>query len=265
VTKLALEGIGLRSGRPARVDFHARPGPFALVVHGVPSGLNDLLVVETERATTVRAGRVLVATVEHLFAACAALGLYEGLAVEVTGGEVPFLDGGSRTFADALRTLALSSSAPPRRVVKRETIEHGKSRYEFRPSSHGERSASVALDYDDVRLAPAASWAGDAKDFVERIAPARTFSFYREITDLVRRGQVAHVDPASVVVFAPDAVLASGAPVAADEPARHKLLDLLGDLFLYGGPPVGHVHAYRPGHASTHAILREARARGVVA
>ena len=265
MTKLALEGIGLRSGRPARVDFHVRPGPFTLVVDGVSIGLEFLVVVDNERATTVRAGSALLATVEHLLAACAALGLHEGVAVEVAGGEVPFLDGGSRAFAEALHRLPLSASAPPSKVVRAETILHGKSRYEFRPSRDGERSASVTLDYDDPRLAPAASWSGDPDDFLERIAPARTFSFSHEVEDLVRRGQVSHVDPASVVVFARDAVLASGAPVAADEPARHKLLDLMGDLFLYGGPPLGHVHAYRPGHAATHAILRAARARGVVA
>jgi UDP-3-O-acyl-N-acetylglucosamine deacetylase len=59
-------------------------------------------------------------------------------------------------------------------------------------------------------------------------------------------------------------ILCAGAPFSPDEPARHKLLDLAGDLFVYGGPPRGTVSAYRPGHWSTHEAMRVAIARGVI-
>ena len=259
---VTLEGIGLRSGRPASVVLHARPGPFALRVDGVETPLGALHIEKVDRATVVRAGASVVATVEHLLAACAALGLRDGVAVEVQGGEVPLLDGASSSFARALAALGLPPSPPPLTVVRDETITHFESRYTFRrgPTTH----VSVTLSFDDPRLAPDASWAGDRHDFVSRIAGARTFAFAHEVAALVRAGQASHVDPGSVVVLAPDAVLASGAPFRADEPARHKLLDLIGDLFLHGGPPLGSVHAFRPGHRATHAVLRHAVERGVV-
>ncbi len=66
-----------------------------------------------------------------------------------------------------------------------------------------------------------------------------------------------------VVVIGPE-ILARGRPFEADEPARHKLLDLIGDLFLYGGPPRGSVSASRPGHWATHEAMQRAREAGVL-
>jgi UDP-3-O-[3-hydroxymyristoyl] N-acetylglucosamine deacetylase len=258
-----LDGIGLRSGRPARVVLRARPGPFALSADGVEVALAEVSVEETDRATVVRAGDVRIATVEHLLAACAALGMYDGVVVAVFGGEVPLVDGASRAFLHALRMLAVPPAPAPLVVLRDETLTHGESRYAFRRSSG--THVGVSLAYDDPRISADASWAGDPDDFSVRIASARTFAFAHEVDALVRAGHASHVDPASVVVFAPDAVLASGEPFASDEPARHKLLDLMGDLFIYGGPPRGSVHVFRPGHRATHAVLREALRRGIVA
>ena len=86
----------------------------------------------------------------------------------------------------------------------------------------------------------------------------------REVEALAERGLASHVSPESVVMFTPDAVLHSGRPFEDDEPARHKLLDLAGDLFVHGGPPIGRVIAHRPGHAATHAAIAEARSLGMV-
>lgn len=124
--------------------------------------------------------------------------------------------------------------------------------------------ASVSIDFGDSRLASFASWNGTTEDFVARIAAARTFGFAHEIDELARRGLASHVAKESVVVVTEDAILSAGAPFSADEPARHKLLDLLGDLFVWGGPPMGHVHATIPGHAATHALVAEALTSGLL-
>jgi UDP-3-O-[3-hydroxymyristoyl] N-acetylglucosamine deacetylase len=261
-TSVTLRGIGLRSGRPASVVLHARAGPFAFWARGADVERGALRIEETDRATVVRAGESTFATVEHLLAACAALGLHEGLRVEVDGGEAPLLEGGARGFLVALLALELAPR-PPALVVRRDaTLAHGESRYTFRCATS--TRVDVTLSFDDPRIYPHAAWNGDADDFAVRIAPARTFAFSHELDALVAKGHASHVDPSSVVVLTPDAVLCSGEPFSADEPARHKLLDLMGDLFLYGGPPMGHLHAFRPGHRATHAILRDAFARGVV-
>jgi UDP-3-O-[3-hydroxymyristoyl] N-acetylglucosamine deacetylase len=261
-TFVTLEGIGLRSGRPASVVLQAREGPFAFAALGEEVERCALRIEETDRATVVRAGASPIATVEHLLAACAALGLHEGLRVEVRGGEVPLLDGSARAFVRALGTLELPAYPPPLVVRREATLAHGESQYTFRPAST--TRLDVTLSFDDPRVKPDAAWAGSPDDFCARIAAARTFAFAHEVSALAAMGYASHVDPASVVVLAEGAVLSSGEPFTADEPARHKLMDLMGDLFLYGGPPVGSIHAFRPGHRATHAILREAIARRVV-
>jgi UDP-3-O-[3-hydroxymyristoyl] N-acetylglucosamine deacetylase len=259
---ITLEGVGLRSGRPASVVLRRHRLPFAFAVGDVVTPRSALVVTDGERATTVRAGDDTIATVEHLLAACAALGLHEGLVVEVRGGEVPLLDGAARAFVTALDRLDLAPTPPALTVVRDDTLTHGSSRYTFR---RGDATrVSVTLTYDDARMTADAAWDGSREDFVARIAAARTFAFAHEVAALVEQGHASHVDPASVIVFTPDAVLTSGAFVS-DEPARHKLLDLMGDLFLYGGPPRGSVHALCPGHRATHAIVREALASGVIA
>jgi UDP-3-O-[3-hydroxymyristoyl] N-acetylglucosamine deacetylase len=86
----------------------------------------------------------------------------------------------------------------------------------------------------------------------------------RDLEELGARRLAARVDPESVVVVAPDAIHAAGAPFFGDEPARHKLLDLIGDLYLYGGPPRGGLRAARPGHGATHAAIERALELGVL-
>jgi UDP-3-O-[3-hydroxymyristoyl] N-acetylglucosamine deacetylase len=231
------------------------------------AALHELEVVSTARATTVqsRDGRVRVGTVEHAFAALAGLGVHQGVTVLVEGPEMPLLDGGARAWCDALASLELPSTRPrpPWRVAREATFMVGPSRFDFWPAA--DVDVTVHVELDDSRFASEARWQGDVADFVERIAPARTFTLARDVEELVRRGLARHVDPASVVVLAPDAVHHAGRPFLADEPARHKLLDLLGDLYLHGGPPLGRVHAVRPGHASNARAIRQAIEEGVLA
>jgi UDP-3-O-[3-hydroxymyristoyl] N-acetylglucosamine deacetylase len=138
----------------------------------------------------------------------------------------------------------------------------GASVYELSPGDHPR--VSVAIELDDPRVAREASWDGDPLDFAARIATARTFCLASELDELARLGLASHVTPEMVVVLG-DEILAAGRAFEADEPARHKLLDLVGDLFLHGGPPLGRVHARRPGHRATHEALRIATERGALA
>ena len=221
----------------------------------------ELAVVDGARSTVVSVDGVRVGTVEHLFAALGGAGIHEGLVVTIEGAELPILDGCATEWSAALTDLP--STAPPGRIVRAASFEIGTSRYDFEPdeSTH----VAVTVVFDDARLAPHASWSGDRADFVARIAPARTFGFAHEVEALLARGLAQHVAPESVIVIAPDTIHHAGRPFTADEPARHKLLDLIGDLYVHGGPFRGRLHATRPGHAATHAAMQQARAEGIIA
>jgi UDP-3-O-[3-hydroxymyristoyl] N-acetylglucosamine deacetylase len=263
---VTVEGIGLFTAAPVRVTLARARGrrPVVFRSRAGEATLRDLRAVAEGHATTLLAehGALRIATVEHFLAVLAAMRIRQGLVVECDGPEMPCLDGGAGVWCDRLESLALAPTRPVLRVARKACIEAGTSRYEFAPGDGVHVRACI--DFGDVRLAPEASWGGDADDFRARIAPARTFVLAAELAALAERGATAHVAPESVVVIAPDAIATAGRPFAEDEPARHKLLDLIGDLYPYGGPPLGSVVAHRPGHAATHAILPRALAEGIV-
>lgn len=264
-----IAGQGLHTGAPGSVRFARSDGPVLLRANGVDAAIADLRVVDTARSTTVAnaSGSVRIATIEHVFAALGGLGIHAGVAVIVEGREAPLADGGARAYAEALRSLGAGASPSPLRVVRDGVVEAGASRYELRCNDAGrddEVELEVAIDFDDARIATSARWCGDAEDFFTRIATARTFGFEHEVPELLARGLASHVSPESVIVVGEERILSSGAPFTADEPARHKLLDLIGDLYVHGGPPRGHVRATRPGHAATHEMMGRALAEGLV-
>jgi UDP-3-O-[3-hydroxymyristoyl] N-acetylglucosamine deacetylase len=258
---VTLEGVGLFTGERARVTLERRAGAAVLVKEGREVELRALALLSADHTTTVGTpdGALRVGTVEHLFAALAGLGVHDGIAIDCGGaGELPLLDGGARAWASAVRALEIPRASPALVVARDAAIELGASRYEFARGA-GVR-VRARIDYGDARIAELAEWEGDPADFVERIAPARTFAMAPHLDAIPR----AHVAPESVVVVTPDAVLSAGERFLSDEPARHKLLDLLGDLYLHGGPPRGVVRSHRPGHAATHAAIRRALDEGIL-
>ena len=266
-----ITGCGLHTGFASSVRFLLHDGPVVVRAAGIDVAVSDLRVVDTSRSTTVAdaTGKLRIATIEHVFAALGGLGIHTGVAVSIDGPEPPLADGAARIYADALRALGpgLRSTPPPLRIVRDGAVELGASRYELRVAPLASSDAvelEVDVDFDDPRIAREARWTGDPEDFRTRIAAARTFGFEHEVGELLARGLASHVTPESVVVFVKDSVLASGAPFTADEPARHKLLDLVGDLYLHGGPPRGRLRATRPGHAATHEVMRRALAEGII-
>jgi UDP-3-O-[3-hydroxymyristoyl] N-acetylglucosamine deacetylase len=264
-----IAGHGLHTGARGSVRFLVHDGPVVLRAGGIDTNVTDLRVVDTARSTTVAnaSGDVRVATIEHVLAALGGLGIHRGVAVTLEGREPPLADGAARAYAEAVRALGVASTPSSLRIVRDGAVELGASRYELRRNEAGDEDAvdiEVTVDFGDARIAKSARWGGDADDFFARIAGARTFGFEHEVADLLARGLASHVAPESVIVFTKEDVLSAGEPFTADEPVRHKLLDLIGDLYLHGGPPRGRLHATRPGHAATHEVMRRALDEGLV-
>jgi UDP-3-O-[3-hydroxymyristoyl] N-acetylglucosamine deacetylase len=226
--------------------------------------VSSLHVVATDRATTVApsSGTFRLSTVEHLFAALEAHRIEHGLRIDVAGDELPLLDGGASAWVRSLVSFALPRTKSAFEVVRDGTVEVGASRFTFR-RAQGTR-ATVHVDFGDERLVSVAAWNGDPDDFDERIAPARTFALERDLDEIGRAGLARHVDPESVVLVA-QTIHSSGRPFRSDEPARHKLLDFIGDAYLHGGLPRGQVVAHRPGHHVNHAAFEKALALGLLA
>src|SRR6185436_16495958 len=162
------------------------------------------------------------------------LGIHAGLGLDVDGPELPLLDGGARRWCEIFSLLDVDrASAAERRleVTRPWTYESARSRYTFTPGP-GTR-IEVDARWDDPRLASTLAWDGDVDMYTACIAPSRTFAFAREVAEITERGLARGVDPESVVVIGEHAILSAGPAFRADEPVCHKMLDLLGDVYVH--------------------------------
>ena len=264
---IVLRGVALHRGGPAAVRLARAAGPITLVQRGAGAQLAELHVARADRGVTLASadGRIRVDLVEHLFAALGGLGVGAGVQIAVDDDELPLLDGGALRFAEAIRALGLAPAPAPGALViaRHASIARGAAVYDFTPGP------VIALRVEVEFRAPvgreSAGWSGDAADFLERIAPARTFGWADEHAALLASGRAAAVDLEAVLVLDALGAISGCRPAAKDECARHKLLDLIGDLAIHGGPPRGSITASHPGHAATHAVVAEALALGVLA
>jgi UDP-3-O-[3-hydroxymyristoyl] N-acetylglucosamine deacetylase len=260
-----LHGRGLHTGAATSVRFDARPGPLLFHLGPDEATLDQLSVVDSDRGVRLRArhGSHEVELCEHRLSALAGLSIRGGVVVTLPGAEVPLLDGGALELSRALLTLDLRREPPRLRVAEAGSVDEGTSRYRFEPADT--TRLEVTLELPDPRATEHATWDGSVREYVDVIASSRTFGFETEAERLRARGRAAHVDPAAVVVLDDQGrVLPPSAPLREGELGRHKLLDLMGDLFLYGGPPRGVVSAHRPGHGATHRAVPRALARGLL-
>jgi UDP-3-O-[3-hydroxymyristoyl] N-acetylglucosamine deacetylase len=264
VEQVAFHGRGLHGGARCSVRLRRRPGPIAFVHGSRESTLGELELVRSDHGVRVRAGELELDLVEHLLAAFAGVGVRSGIEITVAGGEVPLLDGGALELSRALIALAPPRGAARLRIARDGEIVIGSSRYELRKQDALE--LSVEVDFSQAGLGvQRARWSGSCSELLREIAPARTFGFLSDAEQLRSSGRARWVDPATVLVLAPDgSAVPPGTPAGDAELARHKLLDLLGDAFLHGGPPIGVIHAHRPGHTANHRALREALRRGLI-
>lgn len=263
---VVLRGRGLHSGALAEVRLTRTAGP---IVFRTPHGdatREELDVVRADHGVRVRCGKnwLDVDGVEHLFAALGGSSVHAGVAIEVTGGEVPLLDGAASAFARAITELGAPGDAPPLSVARADVVHVGDSSYRFSPGPMSE--LEVKVQFDAPRIGEQhAHWDGLAESFLRDVAWARTFGFRADREALHAAGRARGADPEAVMVLDQEgSVEPPGLPARPGEFARHKLLDLVGDLYLFGGPPRGTIHATRPGHRATHRAVREALERGIV-
>jgi UDP-3-O-[3-hydroxymyristoyl] N-acetylglucosamine deacetylase len=212
-----------------------------------------------------REGGFDVESVEHLFAALGAWQVRRDLDIHVTGGEVPLADGGAARFAAAVASLNPPRARSPLRVVQSGKVEIAESIYAFEPGPEPILAVEVHFEARAIGT-ERASWDGSFERFVSDVAWARTFGFRRDAADLLARGRALGADAHAVMVLDDEGrVEPPDAPARPSEFARHKLLDMIGDLYLFGGPPLGAVSAIRPGHAATHRAVALALERGLLA
>ncbi|MEO7109889.1 MAG: UDP-3-O-acyl-N-acetylglucosamine deacetylase [Polyangiaceae bacterium] len=266
-------GTALFSGEPSIVELAQIAGPTTLHTHQGGGPISEWSRISAFRTTAIsHPSGARLACVEHLFAALAAFRAHDGVAISVTGSELPILDGASSAWCALLDEVDLSQvvrTSAKLKIARAGEVSLGDTKYLFFP---GDARSEVSVTIDLREAGPFAAslerhahWDGSREHFVSHIASARTFILAGDLSEFEASGAEANIAADSFVVIGDDRAISSGARFSSDEPARHKLLDLIGDFFLAGGPPCGRVEAVRPGHAKNHEAIANALSQGILA
>ncbi len=264
--QVVIEGIGVHQGRPARVVLHpAEAGSgITFLRTNLPNGRERLIEARSHAVRDTQLCTVIgdetgatIATIEHLMAALAGLGV-DNVLIEVDGPEMPILDGSSRLFVEAIDQVGLRTLSASRRVVKvlkPVRVEHGQSVVELLPRSEGFR-LDVEIAFDSKVIGRQAYGMDlDPTAFRRDIAAARTFGFMRDVERLWKAGLALGASLENTIAVGEDAVVNPEGLRFPNEFVRHKLLDAIGDLSLAGYTLQGHYKAFCPGHKLNAMIL----------
>lgn len=282
--KIRFEGVGLHTGETVVMEIHPAPENHGykfqrIDLEGQPIIKADAdLVVSTERGTTLEANGARVYTTEHVLAALYGMQIDNAL-ITLTGPEIPIMDGSSLLFVKEIVRVGAVEQAVERDYfeltenVKWEDTEKG---IEFLAVPDTNYRVTVMVDYNSPALGTQHASMFHIGEFEKEISPCRTFCFLRELEFLAQNNLIkgGNLDNAIVLVERNDVSQEELDKLAAllgkdslqvnydgigvlnslklqfeNEPARHKLLDIIGDLALVGKPIKGHILAARPGHS----------------
>jgi len=282
VGTVSVEGTGLHTGAYVNMNLKpAKPG-YGYVFHRIdlpnqPTVRADCdLVVDTSRGTTLEENGARVSTVEHVLAALVALGV-DNCLIEINGPEIPIMDGSSIPFIEAIEEVGvLEQEATKQWYTINENIQYVDEarRVDITALPSTEYKVTTLIDFNSPVLGTQHAQLKKLSDFKAEIAPCRTFVFLHELEMLIDHNLIkgGDINNAIVVVDKPITEEAK-VKLKADfkkeeieiqgegylnnlklrfpnEPARHKLLDVVGDLALIGYPVKTHIIAHRPGHAA---------------
>jgi len=264
-SQATVTGVGVHSGSPVSLTLGPASVDAGLVFvrTGLEGGDREVQatadsVIATEFATVLGDSEgPLVSTVEHVLAALRGMGV-DNATIEIDGPEAPIMDGSAAAFVTAIDQAGVVSQSAPRRfiqVLKPVQVAIGDAFGELRPHASGFR-AEIEIDFENpvigrqtyaLELSP--------EGFRREVARARTFGFMSDTARLWRAGFALGASFENSVVFDEERLLNPEGLRYADECARHKVLDAVGDLALAGLPLLGAYRSVRGGHKLNYAVL----------
>jgi UDP-3-O-[3-hydroxymyristoyl] N-acetylglucosamine deacetylase len=256
-------GIGLHTGLIVNLELRPLPPSSGIMFQrldlpGTPTLAAAVRnVTSTAFATTLESRGVKIATVEHLLAALAGLGI-DNVLVQVDAPEVPIMDGSALPFIDLVRNAGLldqQTVQPHLRVLRAvEIVEEGRAAGLY-PADALDITCRISFKHPLIGE-QRVSYRHDEREFPRDIGPARTFGMKKDVEILLEHGMARGGSPDNAVVLTEEGVLNTGGLRFCDEFVRHKILDCLGDMALLGYPVLGHLVAVRSGHELHARLMR---------
>ncbi len=265
--EVSIKGKALHTGDEVTITFMPAPVDHGVVfrridLYGKPEIKPEVsMVSEVVRNTTVSSGHTKLHTIEHVLSALNGLEI-DNVLIEIDASEPPILDGSAKHYVNLLQQAEPEEQDGERKCfVLEEPVS----------VTSGNRSI-IALPYDGLRITcTSADDRGvhtqhlsidiDPETYVAQIAPARTFTIYEEIEELLKLGKIQGGSLDSAIVIKGDKILSKEPLRFKDEFVRHKILDIVGDVALLGMPLRAHIIAVRPGHALNADLTRALRAK----
>lgn len=286
---ISLSGRGLHTGKNVTVTFNPAPEHTGILFRRVDLPGQPLVraiatnVFDTSRGTSLKENNAEVRTVEHLMAALAGLQI-DNVIVDINAEETPILDGSARYYVESLQKAGIVEQQQEREyfvVMKPYVFSLPEKQIEIRVEPYDGFELKVDVDYGTAVLATQTAELKDIANFYPDIYNCRTFVFLHELQFLIANNLVKGGDVDNAIVFVaqmPDqkvldqlsaffnrknlkvtenGVLDNVELHHPNEPARHKLLDLVGDLYLLGKPLKGRVYASHPGHFANTELAKK--------
>jgi UDP-3-O-[3-hydroxymyristoyl] N-acetylglucosamine deacetylase len=258
-------GVGLHTGEKVRMVLRPAAIDTGIVFRRLdldPVGeirANALNVGDTRLATCIEQGTVKVWTIEHLMSALSGLGI-DNLVVDLSGPEVPILDGSAGPFVFLLQSAGIELQPAPKRFVRvLHTVEVHDGDKLARLEPYNGFRVSFSIDFRHPVLEKSGREAvfdfGDSS-YVQEISRARTFGFTRDVEAMRAQGLALGGTLDNAVVMDEFHVLNPDGLRYGDEFVKHKVLDSIGDLYLLGRPLIGAFTGHKSGHALNNRLLR---------
>ncbi|MBL8587101.1 MAG: UDP-3-O-acyl-N-acetylglucosamine deacetylase [Methylobacteriaceae bacterium] len=265
--RVVIQGRGVHSNAPVNLVINPSEADTGIVFQrsGLPDGRERLITADWRNVSMTELCTVIgdqatgaVATIEHLLAALAGLGVDNAL-IEIDGPEAPIMDGSAAAFVAAIDQVGVAALAVRRRyirVLKPVRVETGRAFSELRPAREGFR-LEVEIDFPTALIGRQKfAMELEPERFRREIARARTFGFVSQVEELWKRGFALGSSLENSVALDNDRILNPEGLRYDDEFVRHKMLDAVGDLALAGAPLIGVYRSYCGGHKSNHAVLK---------
>ena len=255
------EGIGLHTGVTVHVRLLPAPSGTGIIfkridLDGFPIKARAKNVTRVSYATSLMRKGVLISTTEHLLSALAASRV-DNAFIEIDNLEVPIMDGSALPFLRLIQEAGLKRQRAGRswaKILKPIEVVEGRKRIAVYPADDFRITYRIVFDHPVIGEQER-SFSLNASGYERGIAPARTFGFIDEVEMLRKSGLVRGGSLENAIVLTRIGVMNPEGLRFPDEFCRHKILDLIGDLVMFGRPLLGHVVADRAGHAMHIALV----------
>jgi len=258
-------GVGLHSGEQVHLALHPAPIDTGVVfrridclpVAEIPARAE--CVGDTNLSTSLVYAGQRVATVEHLLATMAGVGI-DNVYIDVDAPEIPIMDGSAGPFVTLIESAGMQEQEAPKRFIRvkrKVTVEDGDKVASFLPFDGFKVSFTIDFDQPVFRDRSAhIELEFSRREFIDDISQARTFGFMDEIEYLRSQGLARGGSVDNAIVLEDDRIVNLEGLRSEDELVKHKVLDAIGDLYLLGFNLVGEYRAYKSGHALNNAAVR---------